>query len=59
MALTKTLLLAGAAATPVGIAVALVIDPAIGGVVVLVGAAAALLGLHRFGRSGVDRSRLS
>lgn len=50
----RELLTAGALLAPAGVCAALIIDPMVGGVLLSIGVGAALLGLHRFGRSGAD-----
>jgi hypothetical protein len=51
----RLLLGLGATLTPLGVIVALVASAPVGGVCVIAGCAAALLGLHRFGRLGTER----
>ncbi len=52
----RLLILSGAALSLLGIAAALLADPAPGGLAVLVGVGTCAMGLHRLGRSGSDRA---
>ncbi len=51
---SRSWILWGAAATVVGIATALIVEPTLGGLMLVGGVVLTLLGLHRLGRSGAD-----